>query len=92
MVTKRRMRSSALRIPSIPYTFESITELINEDSENVNGGELFINLGNISEDVMRDSRKAFENGLPKDLDDLAATTAETDWGIVPTTQSVVNAS
>lgn len=63
----------------------------NEDSENINGGDLYINLGNISEDVMRDSRKSFENGLPKDLDDLAATTAETDWGIVPTTQSVVNA-
>ena len=63
----------------------------NVDSENINGGDLYINLGNISEDVMHDSRKSFENGLPKDLDDLAAVTAETEWGIVPTTQSVVNA-
>ena len=27
-----------------------------------NGGELFINLGNISEDILKDSRKSFENG------------------------------
>ncbi|MCB0795278.1 MAG: cell surface protein SprA, partial [Flavobacteriales bacterium] len=35
--------------------------------------------------------KAFENGLPKDATDLAATTGESNWGVVPTTQSVVNA-
>ena len=28
------------------------------------GGDLYINLGNISEDILRDSRKSFENGLP----------------------------
>ena len=43
----------------------------NEDSENWTGGDLYLNLGNISEDVMRDSRKFFENGLPKDLTDAA---------------------
>ena len=63
----------------------------NVDSDNTTGGELYIDLGNISEDVLRDSRKSFENGLPKDLDDQAATTDETIWGVVPTTQSVVNA-
>ncbi len=63
----------------------------NEDSQNSTGGEFLINLGNISEDVMRDSRKFFENGLPKDLNDAAQATATTDWGVVPTTQSVVNA-
>ncbi|MBK8339369.1 MAG: cell surface protein SprA [Flavobacteriales bacterium] len=36
----------------------------NEDSQNSTGGDLFIDLGNISEDALRDSRKAFENGLP----------------------------
>lgn len=63
----------------------------NEDSENSSGGDLYIDLGNLSEDLLRDSRKAFENGLPKNLNDAAATTAETDAGVVPTTQSVVNA-
>lgn len=63
----------------------------NEDSQNFTGGDLYIHLGNVSEDVLRDSRKAFENGLPKDLDDASQVTTETDWGVVPTTQSVVNA-
>lgn len=30
------------------------------------GGKLTINLGNISEDVLRDGRKLYENGLPED--------------------------
>lgn len=63
----------------------------NVDSDNTTGGELYINLGNISEDVLRDSRKSFENGLPKNSEDLSATTDATSWGVVPTTQSIVNA-
>ncbi len=63
----------------------------NEDSQNSTGGDLYIDLGNISEDVLRDSRKSFENGLPPDGTDLSYTTGETNWGVVATTQSVVNA-
>ena len=32
------------------------------------GGELYFNLGNISEDILKDSRKSFENGLPTSPD------------------------
>ncbi|HEY0976517.1 MAG TPA: cell surface protein SprA, partial [Flavobacteriales bacterium] len=66
----------------------------NEDSPNTTGGDLYLNLGNISEDVLRDSRKGFENGLPKnpqDYTDLDAVIDQTAWGVVPSTQSVVNA-
>ena len=53
------------------------------------GGDLYINLGNISEDILRDSRKSFENGLPgspvlKNIDTTA-------WGRIPTVQAVVHA-
>ena len=53
------------------------------------GGNLYINLGNVSEDILRDSRKSFENGLPgspvpKNVDTTA-------WGRVPTIQAVVHA-
>lgn len=52
-------------------------------------GELVINLGNISEDVLKDSRNAFENGLPVDGNySLVDTTV---WGLVPSVQSIVNA-
>nr|MCU0318537.1 hypothetical protein [Flavobacteriales bacterium] len=60
-------------------------------AKNSTGGELYIDLGNISEDIQRDGRKFFENGLPKDLEDDAQETDTTAWGVIPTTQSVVNA-
>jgi len=63
----------------------------NVDSPNSTGGDLYIDLGNISEDVLRDGRKAFENGLPNAADDISQQTDETNWGVVPSTQSVVNA-
>ncbi|MBG0860471.1 MAG: cell surface protein SprA [Bacteroidales bacterium] len=53
------------------------------------GGELFINLGNISEDILRDSRKSFENGLPGS--DALKNIDTTAWGRVPTVQAVVHA-
>ena len=63
----------------------------NVNSVNSTGGQLYIDLGNISEDILRDGRKFFENGLPKNQTDLAQETDVTAWGLVPTTQSVVNA-
>jgi len=59
------------------------------DDTTKEGGDLYINLGNISEDILKDSRKSFENGLPgspvvKNVDTTA-------WGRVPTIQAVVNA-
>ncbi len=70
---------------------EGVFGASNEDSQNSTGGWLYFDLGNISEDVLRDGRKAFENGLPKDLNDFSSPTDETTWGVVPTTQNVVNA-
>ena len=50
-------------------------------------------LGNVSEDLLRDGRKSFENGLPPDGDyDAYSNELEyTSWGVVPNTQVVVNA-
>ncbi|WP_249107443.1 cell surface protein SprA [Porphyromonas sp. oral taxon 275] len=50
------------------------------------GGSLFINLGEISEDVLPDGYKAYENGLP--LTDDPASTRSTLWGRVSTQPSV----
>ncbi|SKC41742.1 cell surface protein SprA [Ohtaekwangia koreensis] len=52
---------------------------------NTTGGKLIFQLGNISEDVMRDSRHAFENGLPGD-GNLAGEVAANSWGYVTTEQ------
>ncbi len=53
------------------------------------GGDLFFNLGNVSEDVLKDSRKAFENGLPSSPEIIQVDT--TVWGRIPKVQSLVNA-
>ena len=63
----------------------------NVNSVNSTGGQLYIDLGNISEDMLRDGRKFFENGLPQNDQALSQETDTTAWGLVPTTQSVVNA-
>ena len=46
------------------------------------GGYLYIELGNISEDNLQDSRQAYENGLGYDTAGQA-TTDNTFWGVVP---------
>jgi cell surface protein SprA len=56
---------------------------------NNNDGFLYINLGSISEDVLPDGRKAFENGLPIDQDPAKVDT--TKHGIVPVGQTINNA-
>ena len=52
-------------------------------------GELVFHLGNISEDILRDGRKQFENGLPTANE--PSPTYETPWGKVPANQSLVYA-
>lgn len=54
-----------------------------------NAGELVLNLGNISEDILRDGRKQYENGLPSSSN--SEIPRETIWGQVPSTQSLVYA-
>jgi cell surface protein SprA len=49
---------------------------------NSNGGQLYFNLGNISEDVLRDGRRFFENGLPTP-NIQAAVDSSSKWGNVP---------
>ena len=52
-------------------------------------GELYLHLGNISEDILKDGRKQFENGLPGPNSQFLA--HETSWGMVPSTQSLLYA-
>jgi len=53
------------------------------------GGDLYFNLGEISEDVLKDEKKFFENGLPVDGDTTKVD--KTIWGLVPKMQSTVYA-
>lgn len=84
----REVLTSDFETANIQYVkFWVMDPFVNDPAHE--GGDLFINLGNISEDILRDSRKSFENGLPgspvsKNIDTTA-------WGVVPTIQAVVHA-
>jgi len=56
---------------------------------NSTGGNLYFNLGNISEDILKDGRKGLENSLP--VDGNYSNIDETNWGRVSKLQPVVNA-
>jgi cell surface protein SprA len=45
------------------------------------GGSLYIDLGDVSEDILKDSRMFFENGIPSPFDNTKLDT--TGWGYVP---------
>lgn len=49
------------------------------------GGDLFLNLGEVSEEVLKDEKKFFENGLP--INDDPSATETTIWGKVPVRQA-----
>ena len=58
------------------------------ENPNHAGGKIYINLGDVSEDILRDGKKSFENGLPPDgSDDQVEWTV---WGRVPTLQKLIN--
>lgn len=58
-----------------------------ETDSGSSGGVLTFNLGSISEDVLKDGRKQYENGLPDD--GSTSNTIPTTYGKVPTNQSLV---
>jgi cell surface protein SprA len=86
----RRLETTDFENANIQYVQFWMMDPFNTDNPNQNNsGELYLNLGEISEDVLKDSRKAFENGLPttstiKDVDTSA-------WGRVSKLESLVYA-
>ncbi len=57
---------------------------------NTNVGQVYFNLGEISEDILKDERKQYENGLPSNATSTALT-SPTVWGRVPSSQSLIYA-
>ena len=65
-----------------------LLDTFSENESNSNDlGSLVLNLGNISEDILRDGKKQYENGLPVVNSQL--TVNESNWGKTPATQSLV---
>jgi cell surface protein SprA len=55
------------------------------NKNNTTGGELVFNLGSVSEDVMKDGRHSFENGLPPDYGEVGPGNTN-EWGRLPNRQ------
>jgi cell surface protein SprA len=54
-----------------------------------NSGKIYFNLGEISEDILKDGRKQYENGLPEA--GSTTPTVPSIWGNVPASQSLIYA-
>ena len=87
----RRLTTNDFENTNVEFIQFWVMDPFNEDSPNQTGGTLYFNLGTISEDILRDSRKSFENGLPKGDNDDVTRVDTTVWGLVPQKQSIVNA-
>ncbi len=56
-----------------------------------NGGDLYINIGNMTEDVLKDGQISYENGLPTTQTQNSNIPITTAWGRVTTLKPVVRA-
>jgi cell surface protein SprA len=57
-------------------------------NQNSRGGDFYINLGTVSEDVLRDGYKSHEQGIPYPYDTTKM--IKTEWGYVPKNSALVN--
>ncbi|MBS1759174.1 MAG: cell surface protein SprA [Bacteroidetes bacterium] len=54
-----------------------------KNTANPLGGQLYFNLGNVSEDILKDGKRMYENGLPTPPNFSAPVDKNTVWGQVP---------
>ncbi|MCD6091882.1 MAG: cell surface protein SprA, partial [Bacteroidales bacterium] len=84
----RQIETSDFEATNIEYIEFWMMDPFGEDPDS-RGGQLYFNLGDVSEDILRDSRKAYENGLP--ISEVVKDVDSTIWGRVPVLQSLVDA-
>ncbi|MBE6346404.1 MAG: cell surface protein SprA [Lentimicrobiaceae bacterium] len=85
----RAIESSDFNATNVEYIEFWMMDPFYEGQDQSNTGKLYFNLGDISEDILRDGRKAYENGLPTTADVVNVDT--TSWGRVPSLQALVDA-
>ena len=85
----RAIESSDFNSTNVEYIEFWMMDPFFEGQDQTNTGQLYFNLGDVSEDILRDGRKSYEHGLPTDADVINVDT--TVWGRVPSLQALVNA-
>lgn len=75
----RKMDNSNFEQSNIEYVqFWLMDPFMDADNPNTDGGDLYLNFGEISEDILKDGLKSYENGVP--LDGNNEYMRETVWG------------
>ena len=85
----RAIESSDFNSTNVEYIEFWMMDPFYDGQDQTNVGQLYFNLGDVSEDILRDGRKAYEHGLP-----TTATVENVDttaWGRVPSLQALVDA-
>ena len=85
----RAIESSDFNATNVEYIEFWMMDPFFEGQDQTNIGKLYFNLGDISEDILRDGRKSYENGLPTSNNIVNVDT--TKWGRVPSLQALVDA-
>ncbi len=88
----RAISSNDFEAANIEYIQFWVMDPFNDDNPVADWnstGNLYFNLGNVSEDILHDNYKSAENALP--APSTPAQTISTAWGIVPNTQPLINA-
>lgn len=88
---QRALTTTDFETSNIEFIQFWLMDPFNADSENSTGGDLYFNLGNVSEDVLNDSQWSYENGYPNDNNALPI--LQSTWGNYPdpSTFNVVSA-
>ena len=85
----RAIESSDFNSTNVEYIEFWMMDPFFEGQDQSNVGKLYFNLGDVSEDILRDGRKSYENGLP--TTDQVMNVDTTSWGRVPSLQALVDA-
>lgn len=83
----RKLETTNFEQNNIEYVqFWLMNPFLDPEADNLEGGDLYLNFGEVSEDILKDGYKSYENGVPYDGNDEYM--RETVWGRVSTQSSL----
>lgn len=86
----RKLDNTNFEQSNIEYVqFWMLNPFLDPENQNLEGGDLYFNFGEISEDILKDGLKSYENGVPFNGDDQYM--QNTVWGRVSTQNSLTYA-
>jgi cell surface protein SprA len=97
----RRLETNDFQAANIEYVQFWLMDPFNEDYDasthpdmdknNPPSGDLYINIGNVSEDILKDGHMSYENGIPGNSSNTAnLPVVETNLGVTPTLPPITN--